>query len=146
VINIWPTCSDRVDQMSVSNDQRDFFQTTASLETQQRRRLKAGNKNGNPITVPAKVLTFALDPLTPTERLYTGESGGLARRVNFVVSPLSAPTVLLTVWETRETNYTFRGHAGPVSAIVAQGTTLYTGSWDKTIKVWNVNVPCLVQA
>jgi len=132
--------------MSVSNDDRDFFQTTASLETQQRRRLKAENKNGNPITLPSKVLTFSLDPLAPTERLYTGESGGFARRVNFVVRPPSVSTALLTVWETRDTSYTFRGHAGPVSAIVAQGTTLYTGSWDKTIKVWNVEVPCLVQA
>ena len=73
--------------MSVSNDPGNFFQTTASLETQQRRRLKAENKNGNPIILPSKVLTFALDPLAPTERLYTGESGSLARRVNFVVRP-----------------------------------------------------------
>jgi WD40 repeat protein len=125
--------------MSVSKDPGHFFQTTASLETQARRRLKAGNKNGNPITLPSKILTFVLDPTAPSQRLFTGESGGLARRVDFVVFSPGACVALLT-FENGETGYTFRGHGGPVTAVAAYGKTLYTGSWDKTIKVWNVEV------
>jgi hypothetical protein len=79
--------------MSVSTDPAHFFTTTASLETQQKRRLKASNKNGNPLILPSKILTFCLDPLDahkPLPRLFTGESGGLARRVNLeVLSPVT---------------------------------------------------------
>jgi len=74
--------------MSVSNDPGHFFTTTASLETQENRRLKASNKNGNPLILPSKILTFCIDPTdtgTPLPRLFTGESGGLARRVNLQV-------------------------------------------------------------
>jgi hypothetical protein len=71
--------------MSVSNDPGHFFQTTASLETLAKRRFKANNKNGNPLVLPSKIITFCLDPDRPGNslpRLFTGESGGLARRVN----------------------------------------------------------------
>jgi hypothetical protein len=74
--------------MSVSNDPENFFQTTASLETLTKRRLKSGNKNGNPLVLPSKILTFCVDPSGPSytpPRLFTGESGGLARRVNLEV-------------------------------------------------------------
>ena len=75
--------------MSVSNDPEHFFQTTASLETLTKRRLKANNKNGNPLILPSKILTFCIDPSSPSNglpRLFTAESGGLARRVNLEVS------------------------------------------------------------
>lgn len=74
--------------MSVSNDPEHFFQTTASLETLAKRRLKSSNKNGNPLTLPSKILTFCLGPIEARISLplvFTGESGGLARRVNLEV-------------------------------------------------------------
>ena len=74
--------------MSVSNDPEHFFQTTASLETLAKRRFKASNKNGNPLVLPSKIITFCLDPDRTGNglpRLFTGESGGLARRVNLEV-------------------------------------------------------------
>jgi hypothetical protein len=74
--------------MSVSNDPGHFFTTTASLETQEKRRLKASNKNGNPLILPSKILAFCIDPSDSgkhLQRLFTGESGGLARRVNLEV-------------------------------------------------------------
>jgi len=74
--------------MSVSNDPGHFFTTTASLETQAKRKLKASNKNGNPLVLPSKILTFCIDPADSAKalpRLFTGESGGLARRVNLEV-------------------------------------------------------------
>jgi len=42
--------------------------------------------------------------------------------------------------ETRDIGHTFRGHTGPVTAVTINKGVLYTGSWDKTIKVWNVEV------
>jgi len=74
--------------MSVSTDPGHFFQTTASLETQKLRKLKCKNKNGNPLVLPSKILTFAYEepvhgrlPL-----IFTAESGGLVRRVNLEVT------------------------------------------------------------
>ena len=83
-----PSCRSII-TMSVSNDPENFFQTTASLETLNKRRLKSSNKNGNPLVLPSKIVTFCLEPIpvrTGLPRLFTGESGGLARRVNLEVS------------------------------------------------------------
>jgi hypothetical protein len=74
--------------MSVSNDPGHFFQTSASLEKQKTRRLKLKNTNGNPLVLPSKILTFSFNPEESSNGLpilYTGESGGLARRVNLEV-------------------------------------------------------------
>jgi len=78
--------------MSVSNDPGHFFQTTASLETQKRRRIKASNKNGNPITLPSKILSFVVDAESTgaLPRIFIAESGGLARRVDLEVMNLSS--------------------------------------------------------
>jgi hypothetical protein len=74
--------------MSVSNDPGHFFQTSASLEKQKTRQLKLKNTNGNPLVLPSKILTFSFNPAESSNGLpilYTGESGGLARRVNLEV-------------------------------------------------------------
>jgi len=74
--------------MSVSNDPQNFFQSTASLETLERRRKKLKNINGHPLTLPAKILTLCIDLHQTNDGLpiiFTGESGGLARRVNLQV-------------------------------------------------------------
>lgn len=42
--------------------------------------------------------------------------------------------------QTRDISHTYRGHKGPVSAVAVNRGMLYTGSWDKSIKVWNVEV------
>jgi WD40 repeat protein len=125
--------------MSVSNDPEHFFQTTASLETLAKRRLKSSNKNGNPLTLPSKILTFCPEPIETRgalPRVFTGESGGLARRVNLEVV-LENPRAYS---ETREIGHTFRGHTGPVTSVALNMGILYTGSWDKNIKVWNIEV------
>lgn len=90
--------------MSVSNDPGHFFQTSASLERQERRRLKSKNKNGNPIVLPSKILTFVVDPMSRSglPLIYTGESGGLARRVN-----LEARTYNVRADSRRKTQDTF---------------------------------------
>jgi len=74
--------------MSVSNDPQNFFQSTASLETLERRRKKLKNINGHPLTLPAKILTLCIESRQKSDHLpiiFTGESGGLARRVNLQV-------------------------------------------------------------
>ena len=91
--------------MSVSSDPGHFFTTTVSLETQHRRRLKATNKSGNPLVLPSKILAFCLDPIDSGKslpRLFTGESGGLARRVNLEVWPLGVYVI-----EVDERNRTY---------------------------------------
>jgi WD40 repeat protein len=129
----------RSSQMSVSNDPEHFFQTTASLETLAKRRLKSSNKNGNPLTLSSKILTFCLGPIETRgglPRIFTAESGGLARRVNLEVCLRSSHAYS----QTRETGHIFRGHTGPVTSVALNMGNLYTGSWDKTIKVWNIEV------
>src|SRR5271154_4412493 len=84
----WKKSSISLLGMSVSNDPQIFFQSTASLETLERRRKKSKNINGNPLILPAKILTFCVDFRQKKGSLpivYTGESGGLARRVNLEV-------------------------------------------------------------
>jgi hypothetical protein len=77
--------------MSVSNDPGHFFQTSTALEKQKLRGQKASNKNGDPLVLSSKIITFVLDPESGKAgggglpRLFTGESGGLARRVNLEV-------------------------------------------------------------
>lgn len=78
--------------MSVSNDPGHFFQSSTALEKQKLRGLKASNKNGDPLVLSSKIITFVLDPESAKSglpRLFTGESGGLARRVNLQVPPLN---------------------------------------------------------
>jgi len=127
--------------MSVSNDPGHFFQTSTSLEKQKLRCLKANNTNGSPLVTSSKIITFVLDPESTQSRLprlFTGESGGLARRVNLEVLLNSGQDK--THMQTRDISHTYKGHKGPVSAVAVNRGTLYTGSWDKSIKVWNVEV------
>jgi len=82
-----PHCRSR-HLMSVSNDPGHFFQTSTSLEKQKLRGLKANNTNGSPLITSSKIITFVLDPESTQSRLprlFTGVSGGLARRVNLEV-------------------------------------------------------------
>lgn len=74
--------------MSASTDKGHFFQTSSSLERDAHRTAKAGNKRGDPIEASSKILALLPDPLD-AGRVYVGESGGLARRVELSVSNLS---------------------------------------------------------
>jgi WD40 repeat protein len=52
--------------------------------------------------------------------------------------------VLTALLQTGETRRVFRGHKGPVTSVaLAESSTrllLFTGSWDKTVRVWDAEV------
>ncbi|KAI7956917.1 hypothetical protein MJO28_004012 [Puccinia striiformis f. sp. tritici] len=121
-------------------DEGKLFQSDAQLNVAEGRRLKslADHKpdveNGYPIILPSKPLQIILDG----DDAYVAENGFVAQRVNLKSGKVTA---------------TFRGHAGPVTslAIFTHAITthqtrkiLFTGSWDKTIKSWDIETQVLL--
>nr|KMM67948.1 hypothetical protein CPAG_04281 [Coccidioides posadasii RMSCC 3488] len=102
----------------------DFFQTTASLEESRRKAEKAGNKNGNPIQLPGKILAIAPDPFN-LNSIFIAESSGVLR------------TIAL---ETGETTAVYRGPTAPLTSLSfsPDGKTVFSGCWDKSIWSWDV--------
>lgn len=72
--------------MSRSTDPDHFFQTDAAESARARKAAKSGNKNGDPIPLPSKVLNVISDPRSPATSIYIAESAGNVRRVNVQVS------------------------------------------------------------
>ncbi|WVW81894.1 hypothetical protein I302_103893 [Kwoniella bestiolae CBS 10118] len=114
-----------------SSDPGHLFQTTSQLaqSANRQRKFKASEKVGEPINVSSKVL----DLVVRGQEGWTGESGFLARRLDL---------------RTGKTIRLYKSHQGPVTSIALHeirnedGTkwlALFTGSWDKTIKIWNAD-------
>ncbi|WEW55855.1 hypothetical protein PRK78_001288 [Emydomyces testavorans] len=106
----------------------DFFQTTTSLEESHRRAEKSGNKNGNPIKLPGKLLAIASDPFK-NDSVFVAESSGVLRAV-----ALEGNT------QTGEITATYRGPTAPLTSLCfsADGMTVFAGCWDKNIWSWDV--------
>ncbi|KAH8678104.1 WD40-repeat-containing domain protein [Xylariales sp. PMI_506] len=95
-----------------------FFETDATAARRQRQTEKAGNKNGNPITLKAKPLAAIRDPTTPLSLLVAESSGS-----------------------TQESNNVYRGPSAPVTCVTVGGPgnkTIFAGSWDKDIWSWDI--------
>ena len=75
--------------MSIADDPGNYFQTTDSLATSERKAAKAKNKEGNPITLPSKILAAQLVPRSldgdGAEALYVAEAAGDVKRVRLEV-------------------------------------------------------------
>ncbi|KAI0850191.1 WD40 repeat-like protein [Daldinia vernicosa] len=102
-----------------------FFQTDAEQANRERRAVKSGNKNGNPIALKSKLLAAISDPTDPSSVLIA-ESAGSVRRVNV---------------DTGDTKQVFRGPSAPVTCVAVGGSsnsTLFAGSWDKNIWSWDL--------
>ncbi|OTB12961.1 hypothetical protein K445DRAFT_14251 [Daldinia sp. EC12] len=102
-----------------------FFQTDAERAKRERRAAKAGNKNGNPITLKSKLLAAIADPTNPSS-VFIAESAGSVRRVNV---------------DTGDTKQVFRGPSAPVTCVAVGGpgnSTLFAGSWDKNVWSWDI--------
>ncbi|OZJ04647.1 hypothetical protein BZG36_02047 [Bifiguratus adelaidae] len=111
---------------NIGTDASHFFQSDASIEEQKRRAAKVNYDLGDAIKCPSKVLAMTLN--MGKSALYLAEAGHVARRINL---------------QTRMAEAVFKGHTGPVTCIAtwvdANGREyLFTGSWDKTIRQWDV--------
>ncbi|KAF8468286.1 WD40-repeat-containing domain protein [Kalaharituber pfeilii] len=117
--------------MSVTSDKDKFFQTSDSLEKATRRAAKSKNTLGDPIHVGAKILDIISDPTSP-DRVFIAQSDALARRVQLSSGDKG--------------NHVYRGHTAPVTSLALSDppTTLFTGSWDKSILAFDVNTRTLL--
>ncbi|OXC71158.1 cytoplasmic protein [Cryptococcus neoformans Ze90-1] len=118
-----------------TSDPGHLFQTTAQLKqaASRERKLKAAEKIGSPITLSSKVLALEIRD----SHAFTAESGWQARRVDL---------------KTGKTIRLYRGHQGPVTSVALmriQGEKptdiLLTGSWDKTVRVWDTDTGAHLQ-
>ncbi|BFZ61064.1 hypothetical protein YB2330_002122 [Saitoella coloradoensis] len=119
---------------NISTNRNAFFQSDASQASAARRALKAkhSSKHGSPVELKSKILALCIDELA-SEGLekpivFTGESTGIARRIDL---------------NTGNKEFVFRGHTGPVASVALHTTSsgqrlLFTGSWDKSVRVWDI--------
>jgi len=119
----------------------DLFESDASIAKRAARFARCHSQAGSPIRLINKLLCLSEIMLTddkePMVWAVVGDATGLARKVNL---------------KTGQTLTTFRGHGGPVSAILVtrlpfQSHTreseccyLLTGCWDQKIRVFDIQV------
>ncbi|KAL1413263.1 hypothetical protein Q8F55_001018 [Vanrija albida] len=123
-----------------TNDTGLIFQSSRQLAEASNREKKivAAESIGNPIKVSSKVL----DLVIRDQDAWTAESGWQARRLDLNVSKVKH--ILMLTEQTGKTRMLYKGHKGPVTSLSlhqVQGDkawlALFTGSWDKTIRVWD---------
>ncbi|KNZ44140.1 uncharacterized protein VP01_947g7 [Puccinia sorghi] len=136
-------------------DEGKLFQSDAQLSLAEGRRLKSladhrpSAENGYPIILPSKPLQLVIDG----DDAYVAQNGFVAQRVDLKVHTylkLVYPKIcLLFFLQSGKVKATFRGHAGPVTSLALfthaistarKRKILFTGSWDKTIKTWDIEV------
>ncbi|KAG9030772.1 hypothetical protein FRB95_003531 [Tulasnella sp. JGI-2019a] len=114
-----------------TSDADNLFRTESAIRDEEARRLKADRtKNiAEPITISSKVIKAVVRG----DEVWTAESAHIARRVDL---------------QTGKTLQIYKGHTGPVTCLAlydlvsSDGTSellLITGSWDKSIKIWNTS-------
>ncbi|KAI5450464.1 hypothetical protein NCC49_003086 [Naganishia albida] len=108
-----------------TDDASNLFQTDAALAKSDARKSKAqrASKIGNPISLSSKILALEVRG----QEAWVAESGWVARRVDL---------------STGKARKVFKGHQGPCTSLAffdspEQQSLFFTGSWDKTIRVWN---------
>ncbi|KAI1316459.1 hypothetical protein EDD11_009949 [Mortierella claussenii] len=149
---------------NISSDAEHFFQSDADIARMAARQGMVNYDKGQAIKVSSKVLdmcvgikkssssstststssgvaetedatSFSKMPIVVEDKalagatLFTAESGHVARKINL---------------ETGKTMKLFQGHIGPVTRVTVYQTStgrerLITGSWDKSIKVWDTD-------
>lgn len=66
--------------MSVPDDPGNYFQTTDSIATIERKEAKSKNKHGNPVKLPSKILAIETDP-NRGDSVFVAEAAGEIKRV-----------------------------------------------------------------
>lgn len=123
---------------NISSNRENFFQTDKDLELVKSKAEKAAKygKFGDPIPVGSKVLSMLLTMNAFRSQKTLGEA----------IVCLSNFTAVRTSLDPNSTAATqvFKGHTGPVTCAAVQysaayeGLHLFTGSWDKSIKKWDL--------
>ncbi|QIX01496.1 hypothetical protein AMS68_007013 [Peltaster fructicola] len=104
--------------MSYRDAGENYFQTSDSIASSERKQAKSRNKYGRPIKLSSKILASHVDPYDH-RAVYVAEAAGVIRRV-----------VLSTGERTQVTRAT-----APLTSIALspKGNQLFTGCWDKNI-------------
>ncbi|KAJ5865705.1 hypothetical protein N7534_000258 [Penicillium rubens] len=112
--------------MTTSSNRDHFFQTSASLDEQERKDAKSQNTNGNPIRLQGKILAAHPDPWN-TGSIYVAQSNGTVRRIILAVSA----SVISNCLDLKS--------YGPLTSICLSpdGKLLFAGCWDKAIWSWD---------
>ncbi|OQD70259.1 hypothetical protein PENDEC_c025G06814 [Penicillium decumbens] len=110
--------------MATTSNRDYFFQTSAALDSQERKDAKSQNTNGNPIRLQSKILAVRADPVNQGS-IYVAQSNGIVSRV---------------ILATGETSALFKGPVAPVTSVCLSpdGKLLFAGCWDKTVWSWDV--------
>jgi hypothetical protein len=84
-----------------------MFEISAAFAQQDRKAAKAGNKNGDPISMKSKILAAIADPFHPSDGVFIAESAGTVRRLNINVCSTLRPALerRLPVTHTRTAVY-----------------------------------------
>ncbi|CEP16005.1 hypothetical protein [Parasitella parasitica] len=98
---------------NVSQEPGAFFQTDAEIAKQKEKEAKYNYTDGDAIRLNKKALDICID--SDEKYLYVADAGFRARKISLNV-----------------------GHMGPVTSLAVTDKHLWTGSWDKTIKQWDL--------
>ncbi|KAI8969192.1 WD40-repeat-containing domain protein [Mycotypha africana] len=107
--------------VNVSQEAGAFFQTDAEIAKQKEKAAKYNYTAGEAIKLSSKALEIKVDE--DGQYLYVAESGFFVRKISLATS---------------KTVKFFKGHKGPVTTVAICKDKLWTGSWDKTIKQWDI--------
>ncbi|KAL5533214.1 hypothetical protein ACEPAF_4990 [Sanghuangporus sanghuang] len=122
----------------MNTDNGHFFRTETSLAEAEARKRKAERTKhlGEPLDLPAK----PLDVIIRGKEIWIGQSDATIRRIDL---------------ESASTLQVYKGHTAPVASIALleessnTGNTellLISGSWDKTVKIWNTKNKSIVSS
>ncbi|BFZ55504.1 hypothetical protein PYCC9005_002545 [Savitreella phatthalungensis] len=125
-----------------------FFQTDEARAKAAQRARERDNVLGAPSRLSTKVLAVIPDAHSPAKYVFVAEAGGHAKHIRIDATPTAASSQPFK----RPVAKSYIGHTAPCTALLhlpdnqvtasdgeAQGAgLLITGSWDKTIKVWDV--------
>ncbi|KIJ44229.1 hypothetical protein M422DRAFT_67525 [Sphaerobolus stellatus SS14] len=110
-----------------TTDVNNLFRAEADIAKDLVRQEKAERTKdlGSPLELSGKVLSLVVRG----SEAWTAEGGRVARRIDL---------------ETGKTLQIYKGHGGPVTCLALHEDLLFTGSWDKTIKVWRTSEKSLL--
>ncbi|KAJ3322668.1 hypothetical protein HDV06_002882 [Boothiomyces sp. JEL0866] len=124
---------------NVATDNEAFFQSDRDIllsEKKKKKQNELGNV-GNPIKFPSKILHFDIVDNT----IFTAQSGFVAQSL-----PFPNESELANIKDIKNTSsVVYQGHQGPVTFVYVSPPYLFTSSWDKTIKQWDLQTQQLLK-